>query len=102
MIVGYCEAYSLGGQLVSGAKEVELFGVSHTVAAEVGQMKSMSAHGDYDDLTQFVSCQDAEQVKKVFLVHGEYNAQQQLAARLERKGFSSVEIPGMHYEVELN
>jgi metallo-beta-lactamase family protein len=102
LLVGHCEAHSLGGQLLGGAKEVELFGDACPVLAEVGQMKSMSAHGDYDDLTQFVSCQNAEQVKKVFLVHGEYNAQQQLAARLERKGFNAIEIPGMHYEAELN
>jgi metallo-beta-lactamase family protein len=88
--------------LLAGDKEVEIFGDPCEVMAEVGQMKSMSAHGDNDDLCKFVSCQDAAKVKKVFLVHGEYSAQQELAARLQRKGFENVEIPMMHQEVELN
>jgi metallo-beta-lactamase family protein len=64
-------------------------------------MRSLSAHGDYDDLTKFVSCQDAGKVKKIFLVHGEYLTQQDLATRLNRKGFDTVEMPSMHQEVEL-
>lgn len=101
LFVGYCERHSLGGQLVNGAKEVEIFGDPFDVIAEVGQMKSMSAHGDYDDLTRFVSCQDAEKVKKIFLVHGEYDVQKDFAERLQRKGFENVLIPGMHNEYDL-
>jgi metallo-beta-lactamase family protein len=101
LLVGYCDKNSLGGQLVNGAREVEIFGDPFEVIAEVGQMKSMSAHGDYDDLTQFVRCQDAGKVKKVFLVHGEYDVQKDLAERLQRKGFENVLIPGMHNEYDL-
>jgi metallo-beta-lactamase family protein len=102
LMVGYCERNSLGGQLLAGDKEVEIFGDPCTVAAQIGKIASLSAHGDYDDLTRFVGCQDAEKVKKVFLVHGEYTSQQDLAARLQRKGFENVEMPSMHQEIELN
>jgi metallo-beta-lactamase family protein len=102
LLVGYCQEYSLGGQLLSGAAEVEIFGDPCEVKAEIGAMKSMSAHGDCDDLARFVNCQDAEKVKKIFLVHGEYNAQQELATRLKRKLFENIEIPSMHQEVELD
>ncbi len=100
LMSGYCTASSLGGQLLNGAKKVEIFGDACNVLAEVGQMKSLSAHGDQDDLCRFISCQDAAQVKKVFLVHGEYLVQQQLCARLSRKGFDKVEMPSMHQEFE--
>src|SRR5580698_384640 len=72
LLVGYCEPHSLGGRLMAGAKEVNIFGVEHEVHAEVGRIRSMSAHGDYEDLSQFLSCQDTKQVKKLFIVHGEY------------------------------
>ncbi|HSC38586.1 MAG TPA: MBL fold metallo-hydrolase RNA specificity domain-containing protein, partial [Chitinophagaceae bacterium] len=62
---------------------------------------SMSAHGDYEDLSQFLACQDAKQVKKLFLVHGEYDVQLQFKQRLIKKGFPDVEIPEQHYEIGL-
>jgi metallo-beta-lactamase family protein len=48
LITGYCEPNSLGRRLLAGAKEVTIFGVTHEVHAEVGAIKSMSAHGDYE------------------------------------------------------
>ena len=61
----------------------------------------MSAHGDYDDLMQFLGCQDPKQVKKLFLVHGEYPVQQDFRNRLIRRGFLDVEIPERHSEIGL-
>jgi metallo-beta-lactamase family protein len=61
----------------------------------------MSAHGDYEDLSQWLACQDTKQVKKIFLVHGEYEVQQDFRTRLIRKGFADVEIPELHYEAGL-
>ena len=101
LLTGYCEPHSLGGKLMAGAKEVNIFGVLHEVNAEIGAIRSMSAHGDYDDLCQFLACQDPKQVKRLFIVHGEYKVQQDFKERLIRKGFLDVEIPEMHYEVGL-
>jgi metallo-beta-lactamase family protein len=100
LIVGYCEPHSLGARLQT-KKEVGIFGVMKEVHAEVGSIHSMSAHGDYDDLSQFLSCQDMKQVRKLFLVHGEYEVQLAFKDRLLKKGFTDVEIPEMHYEVGL-
>ncbi|HKG67652.1 MAG TPA: MBL fold metallo-hydrolase [Segetibacter sp.] len=102
LMSGYCQTSSLGGQLLNGARKVEIFGDPREVLAEVGQIKSLSAHGDTDDLCRFIGCQDAEKVKGVFLVHGEYLVQQELSARLNRKGFEKVEMPSMHQEFVLN
>lgn len=101
LMVGYCEPHSLGGRLMAGVKEVKIFGEMFPVIAEVGQMRSMSAHGDYDDLCQFLACQDPALVRTLFLVHGEYDVQQDFARRLVRKGFKDVVIPEMHYETSL-
>lgn len=101
LMSGYCQSSSLGGKLLNGVNQVQIFGDSCDVKAEVGQIKSMSAHGDSDDLCRFIGCQDPEKVKTVFLVHGEYLVQQELSARLARKGFEKVEMPSLHQEFEL-
>jgi len=101
LMVGYCEPHSLGGKLMAGAKEVNIFGIEHEVNAEIGSIRSMSAHGDYNDLCQFLACQDPKKVKKLFIVHGEYEVQQAFKQRLIKKGFLDVEIPELHYEIGL-
>jgi metallo-beta-lactamase family protein len=61
----------------------------------------LSAHGDYDDLCQWLACQDASLVKTLFLVHGDYDAQQPFRDRLIRKGFRDVQIPTLHETIGL-
>lgn len=102
LMTGYCEPNSLGARLQSGAKEVGIFGVMHEVNAEIGSIRSMSAHGDYEDLSQWLASQDPRQVKRLFLVHGEFNVQQDFKSRLVKKGFQDVEIPELHYETGLS
>jgi metallo-beta-lactamase family protein len=98
---GYCEPHSLGGRLKLHPETVGIFGVSHEVHAEIGEIQSMSAHGDYNDLSQWLACQDPKQIKKLFLVHGEYDVQLDFKNRLIGKGFSDVEIPERHWETGL-
>jgi metallo-beta-lactamase family protein len=101
LMTGYCEPRSLGGRLLNGNKEVSIFGIKHEVNAEIGSIRSMSAHGDYEDMSQWLACQDARQVKKLFLVHGEYEVQQEFKQKLLKKGFMDIEIPEQHYEIGL-
>ncbi len=101
LLTGYCEPHSLGGRLMRKPAEVSIFGQPHEVNAEIGEMRSMSAHGDYDDLSQFLSCQDTDKVKKLFIVHGEYPVQLDFQKRLLRKGFKEVDIPALHQEIKL-
>ncbi len=101
LMVGYCEPQSLGARLLSGRKEVNIYGVPHEVHAEIGSIRSMSAHADYEDLSQFLSCQDPKLVRKLFLVHGERDVQDDFRERLIRKGFADVEIPELHQEMGL-
>lgn len=101
LMVGYCEPSSLGGRLLNGDMEVNIFGEPYTVNAEVRSIRSMSAHGDYEDLLHFMACQDPEKVKGVFLVHGEYEVQQYFSGKLKEKGFKHIEIPYQHQRIEL-
>ncbi len=101
LFTGYCEPNSLGGRLKLHPNEVGIFGQPHEVHAEIGEIKSMSAHGDYEDMSQWLASQNPREVKKLFLVHGEYDVQQDFRNRLISKGFLDVEIPARHTEVGL-
>lgn len=101
LIVGYCEPHSLGGFLMNGAKIVRIFGEEYNVQAQVGVMRSMSAHGDYNDLLHFLKCQQSAAVKKIFIVHGEFNVQQDFQKKLQDNGFNEIYIPALHEEADL-
>jgi metallo-beta-lactamase family protein len=101
LIVGYCEPHSLGGKLRNGADHVTIYGEGYDVKAEVRVIQSLSAHGDYQDLSQWLACQDPKQVRKLFLVHGEYEVQINFRERLLKKGFTDIEIPDLHQVIGL-
>jgi len=101
LIVGYCEPNSLGAHLLRGDAEVSIYGERFEVKAQVQSIKSMSAHGDYDDLLHFISGQDPKKIKKLFLVHGEYEVQQHFRTKILDKGFPDVEIPYQHQKIEI-
>jgi metallo-beta-lactamase family protein len=96
MLVGYCSPMGLGGRLKAGDKEVKIYTDLYEVKAEIASMRSMSAHGDYEDLIRFLSCQDKSKIKKLFLVHGEVEVQQHFKEKLQILGFTNIEIPRMH------
>ena len=81
---------------MNGAKRVKIFREEYDVEAEVGVMRSMSAHADYDDLCQFLACQDPSLVRNLYLVHGEFDVQLEFQRRLLKKGFKNVEVPAQH------
>lgn len=101
LLVGYCEPHSLGGRLMNGAKVVKIYSEEYPVIAKVGSIRSMSAHGDYEDLMQFLACQNSSLVKQIFVVHGEAEVQDKFAERLRKKGFKEVIVPEMHQTVSI-
>lgn len=93
MIVGYCSPSSLGYQIKIKAPKIRIFGDELELNANVEIMDSFSAHGDYEEMMDYLKCQDAAKVKKVFLVHGEFDTQRAFAEKLNGIGFKTIEIP---------
>jgi metallo-beta-lactamase family protein len=100
-MVGYSEPASLAGRLKNGVNPIGIFGDYYQVNARIESMQSMSAHGDQHDLLQFLSKQDKEIVKKIFLIHGEIETQEIFKSKLIEEGFKNVEIPYRHQSFEL-
>lgn len=93
LVVGYCSPNSLGGYIREGKKQVKIFGDYFEVNADVEIIDSYSAHADYNELLQFLSCQDKEKIKKIFLVHGEIDAKISFKEKLMSKGYKEIIIP---------
>ncbi|MCC6373160.1 MAG: MBL fold metallo-hydrolase [Bacteroidia bacterium] len=93
LMVGYCSPRSLGAKLLAGDKQVHIFGEFYNVEAEIASINSYSAHADYSELLRYLSCQDTNMVKTIFLVHGEEEAKIAFKTKLKEAGFTNVVIP---------
>jgi len=101
LAVGYCAPVTLGARILNGENPVSIFGEKHPVNATIERIEAFSGHGDYNEMRNYLKCQDAGQVKKVFLVHGDYEAQQFYQKKLEETGFKNIMIPSSGTEVKL-
>jgi metallo-beta-lactamase family protein len=101
LAVGYCSPSTLGARILRGDKEVSIFGTIYPVKADVERIDSYSGHADYNELIGFLNCQDKSQVSKIFLVHGDFEAQQFFKEQLSANGFGEIEIPELGGEYNL-
>ena len=101
LCVGYCEPSTLGAKIMRGDKEVSIFGHVYEVRADVRRIDSLSGHGDYEELIRYISCQQKRQLKKIFLVHGESQTQENFKETLNKRGYKRVEVADFREEVEL-
>lgn len=101
LVVGYCAYGTLGRKISDGEKEVRIFGEKKKVNANVVIMDSFSAHGDNNEMLDFIDNQDRNQLKNIFLVHGENDRQELFKESLENKGFKHITIPKLKEEFDL-
>ncbi|WP_317897873.1 MBL fold metallo-hydrolase [Aurantibacillus circumpalustris] len=93
LFTGYCAPKTLGAKLISGEKEVHIYGETYPVVAEIQNIMSLSAHADYSEIIQFLSCQDKKEVKEIFLVHGEPDAKESFREKLLAENYKKISIP---------
>lgn len=89
LIVGYQSEGSLGRQLVSGKKEVRIFGEKILVRAQVHTLGGFSAHAGQTELLDWAGAVAADR-PRMLLTHGEPDARQALAElMLKRHGIAA-------------
>ena len=81
-----------GRRIVEGEKKVKIFGEEIAVNAEVVYIDGYSGHADQKLLMNFVG-EFKEKPKKIFLVHGEEEAQNVLKGKIEEEYGIETEIP---------
>ncbi len=93
LAVGFCAPGTLGHELLDGAHEVRIFGEVVPVRAAILRMSFYSAHADRGELIRFLGCQDAAEVRTLFLIHGVDAARSALRQQLLDHGFPKVTLP---------
>lgn len=100
LVVGYMAKNTLGKMIVERNKRVKIFGESFALKAEVEVINAFSAHADKNDLVEYIA-KTKGRMKKVFIVHGDIDQSEALAASLKAGGFRPY-IPKKMEWVELN
>jgi metallo-beta-lactamase family protein len=102
LAVGYCAPTTLGARILRGDKDISIFGEPYHVKAEIETIEAFSGHADYNEMLNYLKCQDKKQIKKLFLVHGEIGPQSFFKEKLEEAGYGEVFIPKKGEEVVLS
>lgn len=98
LVIGYCSPNTLGHRIARGDKMVKIYGEEYPVNADIHIMDEYSAHGDYEEMIKYLSCQDPMKVKELYLVHGEYDVQVNYREKLTEAGFRNIRIPSLNSE----
>jgi metallo-beta-lactamase family protein len=103
LIVGYCEPTTLGARIQQpGLQWISIFGLDRKIKAQIAKLEGFSGHGDYKEMLDYLMRSlMPEQVKQVFVVHGEEEAAETYKVHLEEAGFKHVEVPKKGQTVEL-
>lgn len=97
---GYQGHGTLGRQILDGAEEVMIHGEPITVRAEVKSLTALSAHADQGEIFRWLKGFKTPPVK-TFIVHGEPEVQDVLAAKIRQDLGWNVEIPEEGYRAPL-
>ena len=96
VFVGYAAQGTLARRIVDGATSVRIFNEEIRVRAQVWTINGFSAHADQGHLLDWLGTSPR---RKVFLVHGEYDAgMQAMSDRLTGLGMAN-QMPGMHESI---
>jgi len=108
LFVGFQGRGTLGSHLQAGARTVKLDGAVRQVRCRIRSINGFSAHADEPALLawlgrfgQGLRAGDPGYPRRVFLVHGDPDAQGALAPKVEALGFD-VHVPGWHERVALD
>lgn len=93
LFVGYQAAGSLGRRLVDGIKRVRILGEEVAVKAQIQMLDGFSAHADANQIMDWLSTIRDPRPAKIFIVHGEGQAQEALKGRIQKELGTEVYIP---------
>lgn len=101
LLVGYQALETRGRRLQDGAKTLRMFGEEVPVRAHVESIHGLSAHADADGLLRWLRTA-TRPPKRLFVVHGEPEPANALAARVKRELGWSVTVPAYRDRFDLD
>ncbi len=100
LFVGYQAEGTLGRRIVDGAEVVSIFGEPVRRRADVVRLEGFSAHADQSEMLSWVGRLEPRP-RRVFLVHGEFEAAGVLAEKLAERFDIEVRVPALGEKVVL-
>jgi metallo-beta-lactamase family protein len=101
LIIGYQARGTIGRRIYEGAKKVVIYGEEVKVDAQTDAIGAFSAHGDKNKLTRWLHPEDGRIPEKIFLTHGDFEAQEIFATHLRHELKTEVVIPEYKSEHEI-
>ncbi|RLD17045.1 MBL fold metallo-hydrolase [candidate division KSB1 bacterium] len=102
MIVGFMAQHTLGRRIKEEQPEVKILGDVYRLKAEVVTMNAFSAHADYNEIIDYISHLNFKRLKRIFLVHGEPDAQANLKKLLEERHYKATIVKyGERYTLQV-
>jgi metallo-beta-lactamase family protein len=95
LFTGYQAGGTRGADMVSGKREIKIYGQIIPVNAHIEQVTSTSAHADYKEILEWLSHFHKPPLK-VFITHGEANAAVSLKNKIEEQFNWTCTVP--HYQ----
>lgn len=92
LITGYQAHHTLGRRILEKEPKIKIFGDEFNLRAEVDVINALSAHADRDGLIRALKGM-GEGMEKIFIVHGDEEANFSLAAEAKKLGSGEVIIP---------
>jgi len=101
VFIGYQAPGTRGDAMVNGASEIKIHGEYYPVKADIHHNESLSAHGDYAEIIEWLAKSNISP-KKVFVTHGERTAADSMRLKLKDKFSWNTCVPELGEEFELS
>jgi metallo-beta-lactamase family protein len=93
LMIGFSAEGTFGYELMHGKTTVEINKKEVDIRARIAHIDVFSGHADLTGLMRFVKTQKTEKLKKIFIVHGEYNNMLAFQQHLKDEGYPQAEVP---------
>jgi len=100
LLAGYQAKGTRGRKILEGKKEIKIYGKIYPFKMQVKQLEGLSAHGDQNDLLNWLSKLRAAP-QHLFIIHGEKDQSEALKKKLQEEKQWTAHLPFLNQEVEL-
>lgn len=98
LFVGFQAEGTRGRKLLDGDKYIKMYGKDVPFRMQIKQLDGLSAHGDQNDLLDWLSDLE-QQPSKIFLVHGEQDQAEAFQKKLKDTKQWDAEIPQLNHSL---
>jgi metallo-beta-lactamase family protein len=95
LIAGFCAEGTLGHRLLQGLSTIKIKNKDKRIFAKIARTDVFSSHPDHSEIMDFISSSEPENIKKVFLIHGELPQLEAMKKSVQQLGIQEVYTPAL-------